>query len=175
MKTVAFTGHRPEKLSFRESEKDEKYLRFRKIQLKIIKRLAELGYTRFISGMARGFDMWAAEDVCALKKENEHIKLVCAVPYVGQQEAWRGEYKSRWEKVVSQSDEVVYTSNQYSKSCFHIRNRYMVDNSEVVVCCFDGTAGGTAYTVDYALKHDKIVIQINPDTCNVEIISERKL
>ena len=52
-------------------------------------------------------------------------------------------------------------------------NRYMVDKADVVVCAYDGQKGGTAYTVDYALKHNKIVIQINPSTCQVSIISKR--
>lgn len=38
----------------------------------------------------------------------------------------------------------------------------MVDNADVVVCAFNGKSGGTAYTVDYALKQNKIVIQIDP-------------
>jgi len=175
VKTVSFTGHRPEKLNFRESDTDEKYLNFRKIQLKVINRLLELGYNRFVSGMARGFDIWVAEDVCKLKKERPQIELICAVPYDGQQELWKDEYKKRWENIISQSDEIVYTSNKYTKSCFHKRNRYIVDISDAVVCCFDGTSGGTAYTVDYALKKNKLVIQINPYTCKVEILSERKM
>lgn len=38
----------------------------------------------------------------------------------------------------------------------------MVDKADVVVCAYDGQQGGTAYTVNYALKQNKIVIQINP-------------
>ena len=38
----------------------------------------------------------------------------------------------------------------------------MVDKADVVVAAFDGKPGGTAYTVDYAIKHDRIVIGINP-------------
>ena len=49
----------------------------------------------------------------------------------------------------------------------------MVDKADVVVCAFDGQSGGTAYTVDYALKQNKIVIQIDPKTNAVSIISKR--
>ena len=49
----------------------------------------------------------------------------------------------------------------------------MVDKADVVVCAYDGQSGGTAYTVDYAIKHDKIVIQINPSTLKVDIISNK--
>ena len=49
----------------------------------------------------------------------------------------------------------------------------MVDNVDVVVCAFNGKSGGTAYTVDYALKQDKIVIQIDPETSEVSMLSKR--
>ena len=47
----------------------------------------------------------------------------------------------------------------------------MVDNSEVVVCCYDGKSGGTAYTVDYAKKKAKTVIQINPTDMVVTVVA----
>lgn len=49
----------------------------------------------------------------------------------------------------------------------------MVDKADVVVCCYDGQKGGTGYTVNYALKADKIVVQINPNTTAVTILSRR--
>ena len=74
MNTVAFTGYRPDKLPFVEDKKDEQYLKFRERLLQVINRLVERGYTDFISGVALGFDTWAAEDIIALKKENKLIK-----------------------------------------------------------------------------------------------------
>jgi len=49
----------------------------------------------------------------------------------------------------------------------------MVDRADVVVCAYNGQKGGTAYTVNYALKKDKIVIQIDPATAKVSVISRR--
>ncbi len=49
----------------------------------------------------------------------------------------------------------------------------MVDKADVVVCAFNGQRGGTAYTVNYALKQNKIVIQFDPATCLVSILSKR--
>ncbi len=175
MKAVAFTGYRPEKLSFQESADDKAYLKFRELQKKVINRLLELGHTKFISGMARGFDMWVAEDICELKKEKSKIKLICAIPFDRQASSWTDEEIERYENIKAQADEIVVTSPSYNRGCFHKRNRYMVDNAETVVCCFDGKPGGTAYTVDYALKKGKMVIQIDPKQLVVSIISERKI
>ena len=174
MKSVAFTGYRPEKLSFRESVDNKEYLEFRKLQKRVINRLVELGHTVFISGMARGFDTWVAEDVCELKKSNSEIKLICAIPFDRQASGWTDEEIERYENIKKQADEIVVTSPSYNKGCFHKRNRYMVDNAETVVCCFDGKPGGTAYTVDYALKKGKMVIKIDPIALEVEVIIEKK-
>ena len=84
MKTVAFTGYRPEKMPFAENKKDEAYLRFREAQLKVINRLIERGYTSFVSGAAQGFDTWVAEDILTLRKKNKELSLECAIPFPDQ-------------------------------------------------------------------------------------------
>ena len=170
MARVSFTGYRPEKLPFREGS-DERYLCFRKTLYKVIKRLAELGYTHFISGIAMGFDTWVAEDVLTLKKEMPGVTLECAVPFPKQAEKWPREDRIRRSRIIEKSDSVVITSNEYNSSAYFKRNRYMVDNSEVVVCCYDGKSGGTAYTVDYAKKKAKTVIQINPTDMVVTVVA----
>ena len=81
---VAFTGYRPEKMPFQESKKDKRYLAFRAILSRVISRLIELGGTDFISGVARGFDTWVAEELLELRKENKEIQLECAIPFPGQ-------------------------------------------------------------------------------------------
>lgn len=170
---VAFTGYRPEKMPFRESENDERYLKFRRRELQVIKHLIERGCTHFISGMAMGFDTWVAEDVLCLKKENKSLTLECAIPFEDQAKSWDKTDRERRENILSKADIKTLISRSYNKGCFHKRNRYMVDHADVVVCAYNGQRGGTAYTVDYALKHDKIVIQIDPETAMVSVISKR--
>ena len=85
---VAFTGYRPEKMPFQESKKDKRYLAFRAILSRVISRLIELGGTYCISGVARGFDTWVAEEILELRKENKEIQLECAIPFPGQADSW---------------------------------------------------------------------------------------
>lgn len=169
----AFTGYRPEKLPFTENKKDEAYIRFRETLWKVINRLAERGVDAFISGVAQGFDIWAAEDVCKLKKQYPAIRLECAVPFTDQAKSWPESEQKRRYNVMLHADNSVILSEHYSRNCFFVRNRYMVDLADVVVCAYDGKPGGTAYTVDYALKKDRIVIQIDPATSRVTVISKR--
>lgn len=98
--TVAFTGYRPEKMPFIESKSDENYMRFRKRQLQVIERLIERGCTDFISGVAMGFDIWAAEDVLSLQKKNKALTLECAIPFNGQADGWDKDYQKRRYKLL---------------------------------------------------------------------------
>ena len=91
MGKVCFTGYRREKLPFTESERDTAYLRFRRTLYRVIARLAERGYTDFISGVALGFDTWVAEDVLRLREDNSAVTLECAVPFPEQAEKWSTE------------------------------------------------------------------------------------
>ncbi len=171
-RTVAFTGYRPEKMPFPEDPAGEDYRRFRATEAKVIRRLFDLGYTRFVSGMARGFDLWVAEDVLALRARHPAIQLVCAIPFSGQSNGWAYDDRARWQAVREAADEVVILSDTVRRDAFFARNRYMVDMADVVVCAFDGKPGGTKYTVDYAAKAGKALILLSPATCAVTVQGE---
>lgn len=170
---IAFTGYRPEKMPFQENKRDKRYLPFRAVLIQVVSRLIELGGTYFISGVARGFDTWVAEDIIKLRKKNKNIRLECAIPFPGQSDSWEKADKKRRYKILTEADKSVIVSESYSRVCFFIRNRYMVDEADVVVCAFNGKSGGTAYTVDYAIKQNKIVIQIDPETNVVSMLGRR--
>lgn len=46
------------------------------------------GFQTFISGMARGVDIWAAEVVLRLRDNGSPIHLIAASPYQGFERAW---------------------------------------------------------------------------------------
>lgn len=76
---VCFTGHRPEKLTRFE------WLIKRDLEKQIRQAIAD-GLDVFITGMARGVDIWAAEIVLKLRRKGAPIKLICACPYEGFEE-----------------------------------------------------------------------------------------
>ena len=164
---VVFTGYRPEKLPFSESYKDPAYLRFREAHKGLVEHLVRLGCTCFFSGVAKGFDTWAAEDVLFWKQTYPHIRLVCAVPFPGQADGWQPEECRRREQILAAADRVVTVCPQYRKGCYYERNRFMVDRSDVLVAAFDGKSGGTAYTVEYAQSQGLTVLQIDPSTAEI--------
>lgn len=103
----------------------------------------------------------------------QKITLECVIPFPGQADSWVKADQKRRYNILTATDKAVITSEQYNRGCFFTRNRYMVDKADVVVCAFNGKSGGTAYTVDYALKQNKIVIQIDPETSEVSMLSKR--
>ena len=42
------------------------------------------------------------------------------------------------------------------------RNRYMVDHSALMIAVYDGTAGGTRRTLEYALRQKVPFVDIQP-------------
>ena len=81
MKTCAFTGQCPQSFSFGFNEEDESCINLKKARREQILSLIEnKGTAHFISGMAIGTDMYAAEIVLGLKAFYPGITLECAIP-----------------------------------------------------------------------------------------------
>ena len=138
-----FTGHRPEKL--REPEA----VISRKLENEIRQAIAD-GFRVFITGMARGVDIWAAEIVLRLREEGQPIRLICACPYPGFEHRWPAEWLRRYNDILRAANLVRFISAAYSPSCFQVRNEWMVDHSARVIAVFNGEPGGTKNTIDYA-------------------------
>ncbi len=138
-----FTGHRPEKLHISESSVKRRLK-------KAIRQAIEDGFTTFLSGMARGVDMWAAELVLKEREKDDRIRLICASPFVGFENSWNLADRRNYENIMKQADYMVYVCSDYTRSCFQIRNRYMVDRSARVIAAYNGESGGTKNTILYA-------------------------
>lgn len=145
MHRVCFTGHRPEKLFQPESVVKDN------LEREIKAALAD-GMNVFISGMARGVDIWAAEIVLKLRKKNPEIKLICASPFEGFEESWKADWQKRYTAIIEAADLVRFICPGYSRACFQIRNEWMVDHSARVIAVYNGEPGGTRNTIEYAKR-----------------------
>ena len=151
-KVCAFTGHRPDKLPFQRVGDEAYNALMGRLKDEILRHITQEGVVHFVSGMAAGVDLMAAQTVLFLKRRYPWITLECAVPHRGQERtvgaAWRGVYR----EALTAADQVTVLSEEYFPGCFHARNRYMVDKADCVIAVWDGTPGGTGYTVAYARK-----------------------
>lgn len=127
---------------------------------KAIKSLADMGYTTFISGGAVGFDLLAAGIVLRLKAKYPQLRLVMVLPCKNQDAKWNLVQKNQYQSVLAHSDDVICLSENYFSGCMHIRNRFMVNHSNICIAYLTHNSGGTAYTVRYAEENKLGVINI---------------
>lgn len=161
--TVCFTGHRPQSLSFGFDESHPDCVDLKNRLFEAIGKLIEQGADTFYSGMALGIDTFAAEAVLRYKKENPKIRLIAAIPCPNQAKSWNEDAKERYKTILEACDQQIVVSPYYHRGCMHERNRFMADNSDVLIAVYDGSEkGGTAYTVNYAKKKGLDVIIIQP-------------
>lgn len=153
MHRVCFTGHRPEKLT--RTEKDIVC----DLEKEIRQAIAD-GLSVFITGMARGVDIWAAQIVLSLRNSGYDIKLICACPYDGFESGWSKDWQKQYKEILATADYVKYVCEGYSRSCFQIRNEWMVNHAARVIAVFNGEKSGTKNTIDYAAKVDVPVVRI---------------
>lgn len=114
------------------------------------------GYTHFISGFAAGVDLIFARIVADLKNEFP-ITLEAAIPYPGRMNT----PNEVLQCLLKECDIVKAHTDRYSKGCFMVRNRYMVDCSALVIAVHDGRkSGGTAATIKYARQMKRNVRKI---------------
>lgn len=135
---MMITGHRPQRLRGQEEE----------VRLWISKKITDLKPDVCISGMAEGADLIFAKE--AIK---HNIPLDCYYPFR------KDKFDSTHVSINAGSRNLKFISEKWSKQCYVIRDRAMVDDSDIVLVVWDGiAAGGTYFTMEYAKKKGKQVI-----------------
>lgn len=145
--TCCFSGHRILKKDFNVDKLTT-----------VVDKLISNGYRTFLVGMAWGFDLKVFEVL--LTKKNYNIDIIACVPCKEQSTYFKKEEKQKYEDFLKKADKVVYVSNEYFDGCMQKRNRYMVDNSSILVAYLYSNIGGTKNTVSYAEKQGKNIIKI---------------
>lgn len=145
-KTICFSGHRPEKLP--ESPQlvnDIKSLLYFSIYESI-----NQGYTRFLTGLARGIDLWAGVYVAEFKEKNPDIQLIAVSPFRKHIDGFKGEEREDLQTILRCADEIIFTSENYSRNVYEIRNRYMVEHSDKLIAFVSNYRSGTGQTIRIA-------------------------
>ncbi len=152
--TCTFTGHRPERLELPEEQVKEW------LEEQIV-RAADEGYTDFITGMQRGVDLWAAEAVLKLIKEDRQIRLIAACAFRGMDENWDLDWQERYYHVLTHAEWVYYISDHPGRRAYLARNHWMVDRASRLIAVYTGAPGGTKETIEYARgkKRDIVLLE----------------
>ena len=148
--TVSFFGHRSIE---RASEVEN---RFDKLLHELI---AQKEYVEFLIGRAGEFDLLASAAIKRAVREygygNTHFTLV--LPYM------KAEYRDNEKEYLDYYDEVevcAESADAHPKAAIQIRNRKMVDRSDLVVCCIQHKSGGAYKTMQYAEKQGKSIVNL---------------
>jgi len=152
MITVGFTGSRPQKLGgFILPNPIYNY-----VCQQTEKLLLELKPDKCISGLALGFDQYAAFICTKLK-----IPYIAAIPFKNQDAVWSDPQKKIYKSLLSKSyQQVIVSEGDYAAYKMQLRNQYIVDNSDIMIACYDGKPGGTNNCVNYAKSKNKQIIYI---------------
>lgn len=110
--SVAFTGHR----TYRGAAADA--LR------RTVGELYARGFRNFLSGMAVGFDLAAAEAVLELRERAPGVRLVAAVPFRGQEMRFSPADRERFRRVLAEADSVEVLAAAYHRGCYAVRNEF---------------------------------------------------
>lgn len=144
---IAVTGHRPEKLGGYGKAVFDKLTHFARIELGQLSEHAPNGFI-IRTGMAQGWDQAVAQACIDLS-----IPFIACVPCDEQERLWPPAAKAYYAKLLSRADSIVCRpGGEYAAWKMQKRNEFMVDNSKLLLGLWDGSAGGTANCIRYAIR-----------------------
>ena len=140
--TVSFFGHRIIDNPFPLEQKLEDLIR---------ELLHSKEYVEFLIGRDGEFDQIVSSTIrrCKRSVRNDNSALVLVLPYA------TAEYLNNEQSFHDYYDEVeicAEAAEHHFKSAHQIRNRSMVDRSDLVVFCVEHSSGGAFQTMQYAKK-----------------------
>ncbi len=148
--TVSFFGHRLIR-DFSTVEKRAEDL--------IRKLLLEKEYVEFLVGRDGDFDQIISSAVKRSKRlvRDDNSALIWMLPYPTAELRDNAENFAAYYDGIEICDSVV---DVHPKKAFQIRNRQMVDRSDMVVFCVDHENGGAFQTMRYAQRQKKNMINL---------------
>ena len=162
---IAFTGHRPDKIGGYDETSPKRFALRQEIQATLQRAVDKYSTTHqiiVISGGALGVDQDAARIAYQM-----NIPFIVAQPCKNHESKWFKESQIKYAKMLELAHEVVLVSDgtydELGAKCMQDRNIWMVDHCDALIAVWDGTSGGTANCVKYALKVNKPIVYINPN------------
>ncbi len=124
--------------------------------------ISQKEYVEFLIGKDGEFDLLASaiikRAIRSYSYGNVHFTLV--LPYM------KAEYRDNEQSYLDYYDEVEICTNSvkaHPKSAIQVRNRSIVDRSDLVICCIQHKSGGAYRTLQYAEKQGKKIVNIADD------------
>ena len=148
--TVSFFGHREIKQPFLVEKRVEKI---------IVEIINSKEYVEFLIGRDGEFDQIVSSVIRRTTRKYNYgnSALIIVLPYM------KAEFQNNEQSFLTYYDEVEIcpeSSEAHFKAAIQIRNRNMVDRSDLIVCCIEHNSGGAFKTIQYATRLKKNMLNI---------------
>lgn len=119
--------------------------------------VAERGVRVFYTGGMGEFDELFARTVRSMKREYPSLRLVLVMPYLTERlNLDKAFYEVFYDEILIPAE----LEGIHPKAAIGLRNRWMVDRSDIVIAALHRDFGGAAEAVRYAEKVGKKVVRI---------------
>ena len=148
---VSFFGHR---------QIDNVFVIEQRLETMIRELLLSKEYVEFLVGRDGEFDQLVSSTVrrCKRTVRDDNSALVLVLPYA------TAEYRYNEQSFHEYYDEIEICQDAaegHYKAAIQVRNREMVDRSDLVVCYIEHNSGGAFQTVQYAKKKNKEIVNLS--------------
>lgn len=149
--TVAFFGHR--------TIEDHLFIE-QQLERVIVRLLQKSEYIVFLVGRDGEFDQLVSSVICRSKRSvrADNSAHVWVLPY---QTAELRDSEVFYRAYYDEIEICDFSAKSHFKSAYQMRNRTMVDRSNLIVFCIQHESGGAWQTMKYAKKQGKLCININ--------------
>ncbi|MBQ5972717.1 MAG: DUF1273 family protein [Oscillospiraceae bacterium] len=152
MRTVGFTGHR----AVPPEDRDRLVRRL----ARTLDGLIAVGAQDFYAGGAVGFDTMAALAVLDRRAAGDDVRLHLLLPFPSQDVRWSRTDREIYRGILRRADSAEYVCDRYLPGAYHLRDRLIVERSELLVAFCRRTSGGTAYTVALAEELGREIVNL---------------
>ena len=148
--TVSFFGHRNIELGSEIENRLDSLLH---------EIITQRDYVEFLIGRDGEFDLLVSSVIkqAVTKYDCGNTSLILVLPYM------KAEFRDNEQSYLEYYDEVEICSesaNAHPKAAIQLRNRVMVDHSDLVICYVKHKSGGAYKTIQYAEKQGKRIINL---------------
>ncbi len=148
--TVSFFGHRVVENIFEIENRLDKLLH---------DIITQKTYVEFLIGRNGDFDLLATSAIKrAVRKYGcGNTSFILVLPYL------KAEYRNDEQHYLDYYDEIevcAEASKAHYKAAIQVRNRNMIDRSDLVICCIQHKSGGAYRTIRYAEKQGKKIFNL---------------
>lgn len=135
-----------------ENEREQPYKQIKMKLHSVLRNMILEGCCEFYVNSERGIPLFAAEDLCSLKRNNPDIRVNIVIPYENQAKNWSEDMRDRYFSVHEKADSVKIAETRYSEDSYDIADEIMLNDSDLLLVF--GSPSDRLYAVEYAEKNN---------------------